>query len=107
MFLASLNIGSVAAGIPMEETKRDPTTGYDPAPGESFSWAYQYGVYHPETQAYSNIFQNHSYGWVPGTGTYDPHTDHVANPYHPWVQTYVEYLYNDEWMIDTFVKISW
>lgn len=107
MFLASLNIGSVMAGIPVEETKRDPTTGYDPAPGESFSWVYQYGVYNTQTKEYSNIIQSHDYGWVSGTGTYSPYSPQSDDEYHPWVQTYVLYWYDGEWIVDTFAEIAW
>jgi len=106
-FLASLCIVSVAARIPVEETRRDPTTGYDPPPGEFYSWAYQYGVYDSQTKKYSGILQDHDYGWISGTGDYDPHTPGSKDPYHPWVQTYVRYWYNGEWILDTFVEIAW
>lgn len=106
MFLATLSISSVMASTPVEETKRDPTEGFSSPPGQSYSWAYQYGLYHPETKTYSGITQYHDYNWS-DTGTYDPNTPESKDAYHPWVQTYVRYWYQGAWMLDTFVEIKW
>lgn len=104
--VASLCIISVAASIPTWEEKRDPTTGYDPPPGESWSWAYQYGEYIPQTRTYINIEQDHDYDWKAGTGNYWYEPDGEKDRYHPWVYTRVWY-WNGFWEEDTFALIQW
>jgi hypothetical protein len=48
--LAAFFMMSVAlAGIPMEESDRDPNSGYSPPPGVSFSYAWMYAVYNPQS----------------------------------------------------------
>jgi hypothetical protein len=107
-FLASLLIIPVAAYIVVEETKRDPEQGFSDPPGESWSWAYQYAHYDPETQKYSNILQDHAWDidWHIGD-KYDKHTPELPDEDHPWCETTIEYWIGGDWMIDSHVKIQW
>jgi hypothetical protein len=108
IFLASVCTLSFAALIQREESKRDPTTGFDPAPGESMSFAYQYGEYDPITQKYYNIYSYHDYDWEEDTGDYDPHTSRSTNQDHPWIETFVICQVGGlPPFCDTYVKIQW
>lgn len=107
IFLASVCTLSFAILIEREETARDPATGFDPPPGESFAFAYQYGEYDPETQKYSNIHSYPDWDWENDTGEYDPEWDRERDEYHPWIQTRVWYLYDGKWILDTCAEIFW
>ena len=108
IFLASACTLSFAALFKREETARDPPgVGFDPPPGESFSFAYQYGEYDPITQQYYNIHSYPDWGWEPETGDYDPDWSRSKHPYHPWIQTIVWYWYDGEWILDTCADIFW
>jgi len=109
LFLASVCITSVAAPIWVEDEDRDPASGYDPAPGESWSWVYQGAYLNPQTGKYSGHVQTHDYDWKNCTGYYNPHTPDDPHEDHPWAQTYVEWREDpeDEWMLDTFAEIAW
>jgi len=108
IFLASVCTPSLAILIQREEEKRDPTTGYDPPPGESFCWAYQYGEYEVETEKYYNIDQDYDYGWKEGTGNYAGYSNSEKDTYHPSIETFVIYYpVGGPPIGDTYVKIEW
>ena len=108
--LALLCTMSVAyAGIPMEESDRDPNTGYSEEPGVSFSWCWMYALYIPQTQTYTNHDFDHDKGieHIGGMYMYDPHEDDDA--YHPLCWTIMWYRDNSsvDWDVDTHAQVNW
>jgi hypothetical protein len=107
IFVSAFCAISFAALIQREESKRDPATGYDPPPGESFAYAYQYGEYDPITKKYYNIYSYPDWGWKPNTGNYDVVWSRSLDEDNPWIYVSVWYWYGGEWNLDTYVDISW
>jgi hypothetical protein len=103
--MALLWIGSVKAVEYVEETVRDPPTGWDDAPGISFSYVYQYAYYNPENEQYFNIQQSYDWGWL-GLGSYFQLHGGSKNTYHPTCHTEVWYL-DGTWQKDTEAVIEW
>ncbi len=105
--IASLCMNSVYASIPVEEEERDPVTGYDPPPGESWSWVWQYGEYTPQTQTYHNIQNDHKYNYMHDTGDYWDFWDESKNQYGPWIYQEVWHFHDGTWNPDTCADIYW
>lgn len=101
----TLYVVSVAARIPVEEAKYDPSqTGWGPLGTRAYAW--QFAYYDPGSQSYDAIQHAHDQ-WKNDCQTINPVYRDSSDMYHPYTETIVKVLVGSSWVQDTDALIQW